>query len=136
GERRFARAAHYGKRPCQRLKRRRTTEKPEFRPHLRRNTKGGAGMFTIRQISFLSLSLTVAALTLPASVQAQSAQGAQSAQSKPAAQAPAPSAQPPAATAAAPKDPREGDPVYEQAQRLMKAIDSVLQDTARQRGEA
>ncbi len=45
-------------------------------------------------------------------------------------------AQPPAAAAEAAKDPREGDPTYEQAQRLMKAIDSVLQDTARQRGEA
>ena len=33
-------------------------------------------------------------------------------------------------------DPREGDPAYEQAQRLMKAIDSILQDTARNRGEA
>ena len=55
------------------------------------------------------------------------------AQSKPAVQAPA---QPPAAAAEAAKDPREGDPAYEQAQRLMKAIDSVLQDTARQRGEA
>ena len=45
-------------------------------------------------------------------------------------------AQPPAAAAEAAKDPREGDPAYEQAQRLMKAINSVLQDTARQRGEA
>jgi hypothetical protein len=34
------------------------------------------------------------------------------------------------------KDPREGDPAYEQAQRLMKAIDAVLQDAARNRGEA
>ena len=34
------------------------------------------------------------------------------------------------------KDPREGDAVFEQAQRLMKAIDSVLNDTARNRGEA
>ncbi len=35
-----------------------------------------------------------------------------------------------------PKDPREGDAAYEQAQRLMKAIDAILQDTARNRGEA
>lgn len=35
-----------------------------------------------------------------------------------------------------PKDPREGDPAYEQAQRLMKAIDAVLQDAAKNRGEA
>jgi polyhydroxyalkanoate synthesis regulator phasin len=34
------------------------------------------------------------------------------------------------------KDPREGDPSYEQAQRLMKAIDAILQDTARNRDEA
>lgn len=38
--------------------------------------------------------------------------------------------------AAATADPREGDPAYEQAQRLMKAIDAILQDTARNRGEA
>lgn len=37
---------------------------------------------------------------------------------------------------AAPRDPREGDEAYEQAQRLMKAIDSVLNDAARNRGEA
>lgn len=35
-----------------------------------------------------------------------------------------------------PKDPREGDPAFEQAQRLMKAIDAILQDTARNRAEA
>jgi len=34
------------------------------------------------------------------------------------------------------KDPREGDVAFEQAQRLMKAIDSILNDTARNRGEA
>lgn len=33
------------------------------------------------------------------------------------------------------KDPREGDPAFEQARNLMAAIDSVLQDTAKQRGE-
>jgi hypothetical protein len=54
------------------------------------------------------------------------------AQSAPAAKAPAGS--PP--VAAAPNDPREGDAAYEQAQRLMKAIDSVLQDTAKNRTEA
>jgi hypothetical protein len=36
----------------------------------------------------------------------------------------------------APADPREGDAGYEQAQRLMRAIDSILQDTARNRSEA
>jgi polyhydroxyalkanoate synthesis regulator phasin len=51
--------------------------------------------------------------------------------------------QPPAAAPAEPapaqptaKDPREGDAIFEQAQRLMKAIDGVLNDTARNRGEA
>ena len=47
---------------------------------------------------------------------------------------------PPAPGAAAappqPADPREGDEAYEQARRLMLAIDAVLQDTAEQRGEA
>jgi polyhydroxyalkanoate synthesis regulator phasin len=38
----------------------------------------------------------------------------------------------PAATA----DPREGDAAYEQAQRLMRAVDAILQDTAKNRGEA
>ena len=33
-------------------------------------------------------------------------------------------------------DPRAGDPAHEQAQRLMKAIDAILQDTARNRSEA
>jgi len=33
-------------------------------------------------------------------------------------------------------DPRAGDANYEQAQRLMRAIDTILQDTARSRGEA
>ncbi len=54
----------------------------------------------------------------------------------PAAQAPAAGAAgQPAAPQAAEKDAREGDPSYEQAKRLMSAIDAVLQDTARQRGE-
>jgi polyhydroxyalkanoate synthesis regulator phasin len=44
---------------------------------------------------------------------------------------------PPAGPAASPTaDPREGDPSHEQAQRLMKAIDAVLQDAAKNRGEA
>ncbi len=34
------------------------------------------------------------------------------------------------------KDPREGEANYEQAQRLMKAVDAILQDAARNRGEA
>jgi hypothetical protein len=49
---------------------------------------------------------------------------------------------PPAPGAAAkpeipePKDPREGEETYEQARRLMLAIDAVLQDAAQQRTEA
>jgi len=49
---------------------------------------------------------------------------------------PPPAATQPSAPAAPAKDPREGDPGHEQAQRLMKAIDALLQDTARQRDEA
>jgi hypothetical protein len=57
-------------------------------------------------------------------------------------QTPPPAAQPPAQssdttqTDAQARDPREGDPLHEQAQRLMKAIDAILNDTARSRGEA
>ncbi len=35
-----------------------------------------------------------------------------------------------------PRDPREGDAAFEQAQRLMKAVDAILQDTAKNRGES
>jgi hypothetical protein len=45
---------------------------------------------------------------------------------------PAPDATP---RAPAEKDPREGDVGYEQAQKLMKAVDAILQETAHQRGE-
>lgn len=45
-------------------------------------------------------------------------------------------AAPPAATTTDPRDPREGDAAYEQAQRLMKAVDAILQDTAKNRSEA
>ncbi len=45
-------------------------------------------------------------------------------------------ATPPAATTTDPRDPREGDAAYEQAQRLMKAVDAILQDTAKNRSEA
>lgn len=53
------------------------------------------------------------------------------------AQAPATTPTPPqAAPEAAAKDPREGEAAYEQASRLMKAIDGILQDTAKNRAEA
>ncbi len=45
-------------------------------------------------------------------------------------------ATPPPASAPADKDPREGDAAFEQAQRMMKAVDAILQDTARNRAEA
>ncbi|MEZ5910480.1 MAG: hypothetical protein R3D31_16900 [Hyphomicrobiaceae bacterium] len=47
-----------------------------------------------------------------------------------------PAPAPPAAAPASPADPREGDPAYEQARKLMRAIDAILQDTARQRADA
>ena len=81
-------------------------------------------MFAIRgSISTVVVVLALAALASP--VVAQS-----TGQKPPAAAAPS------AAPAAPEKDPREGDPGYEQAQRLMKAVDAVLQDTAKNRGEA
>ena len=50
--------------------------------------------------------------------------------------APGQAGDPEITAAETPKDPREGDPAYEQAQRLMKAIDAILQDAAKNRGEA
>ena len=44
--------------------------------------------------------------------------------------------QPATGAPTAERDPREGDATYEQAARLMKAIDAILQDTAKNRGEA
>src|SRR4029453_7056523 len=102
-----------------------------------------------KSISVLALVLATAALAAP--LEAQSArrddigkllgptpaetQGAQAQTGKPA--GPATGAQAPSTAPAAPeKDPREGAPSHEQAQRLMRAIDAVLQDTAKNRGEA
>ncbi len=45
-------------------------------------------------------------------------------------------AEPAAPAVPAAKDPREGEEAYEQARRLMAAIDAVLQDTAQQRTES
>src|ERR1700704_329953 len=82
-------------------------------------------MFAVRgSISAVVVTLAVAALASPGV--AQSTPG----------QKPPASVVPPAPSAAPEKDPREGDPGYEQAQRLMKAVDAVLQDTAKNRGEA
>jgi hypothetical protein len=63
--------------------------------------------------------------------------GIQMAQAQPAKPGRAAETSPPVEALAVPeKDPREGDPSYEQAQRLMRAVESVLQDTAKNRGEA
>jgi hypothetical protein len=77
--------------------------------------------------SIFSIALSCSAISLAAPAVAQS----------PAGQPPAASAPGPSATPSAPeKDPREGDPSFEQAQRLMKAVDAILQDTAKNRSEA
>jgi hypothetical protein len=74
-------------------------------------------------ISAVAAALIAAALAGPAGAQSTPAQKA------PPAAAPAPPAAPE-------QDPREGDAQFEQAQRLMKAVDAVLQDAAKNRGEA
>jgi hypothetical protein len=56
--------------------------------------------------------------------------------SPPALLTPAAGAQPPAVGADTPPNPREAEARDEQAQRLMKAIDAILQDAARNRSEA
>ena len=63
---------------------------------------------------------------------------AQATQPAPPSQSPAASIQAPPATAKPPTaaDAREGEANNEQAQRLMKAVDALLQDAARNRGEA
>ena len=82
-------------------------------------------MFAVRgSISAVAAALITAALAGP--VVAQSTPG----------QKPPPAAAAPAPPSAPEKDPREGDAAFEQAQRLMKAVDAVLQDTAKNRGEA
>src|SRR5581483_7382500 len=77
-------------------------------------------------------SVSAAVVILAAAFADTAAAQAPSGQQLPAQGAPAPSAQP----AAPERDPREGDPSYEQAQRLMKAVEAVLQDTAKNRSEA
>ena len=91
----------------------------------------------------IALIASAASLAVPAAAQSPAAQSppAQSppAQSPPAQSPPAksPAGQGPSATPSAPEvDPREGDPSFEQAQRLMKAVDAILQDTAKNRSEA
>jgi hypothetical protein len=92
--------------------------------------------------SIFSLALVCGAASLAVPATAQSPAGQSPAGQSPAAQSPA--GQPPPASAPGPsatlsaseKDPREGDPSFEQAQRLMKAVDAILQDAAKNRSEA
>jgi hypothetical protein len=89
-------------------------------------------------------AISTVALAAALSTALTGAAVAQAKQGQPPAPAPAAKAAPPApqATAPAPQaapavpDPREGDPSFEAAQRLMKAVDAVLQDAAKHRGEA
>lgn len=101
-------------------------------------------MHIIFRSSVSAVAIAVAASTFAAGAAAQAANRdrigdllAQSTQGAP--KAPPAAAQKQAAPEAKPeppKDVREGDPGFEQAQRLMKAVDAILQDTARNRGEA
>jgi hypothetical protein len=88
----------------------------------------------------LALVCSAASLAAPATAQSpvgQSPVGQSPAGQSPAGQPPPASAPGPSATLSAPeKDPREGDPSFEQAQRLMKAVDAILQDAAKNRSEA
>ena len=97
--------------------------------------------------SIFSIALICSAASLAAPAAAQSPAGQPPPVSSPGVTAPgvtapgvtAPgvSASGPSATPSAPeKDPREGDPSFEQAQRLMKAVDAILQDAAKNRSEA
>jgi hypothetical protein len=108
------------------------------------NRQGNSGMRAHRLVT--SLIMFMALGIVPAA--AQSAQrdgigdlvrrveGKVLAQSTPRPATPPAGAAPPPEKAETPKDPREGDPAFEQAQRLMRAIDAILQDTARNRSES
>jgi hypothetical protein len=81
-------------------------------------------MFALRgSISTVVVGLAVAALATPVVAQSSTSQ-------------PPPVAGTPPSLAPPIADPREGDPGFEQAQRLMKAVDAILQDAAKNRGEA
>jgi hypothetical protein len=98
-------------------------------------------MFALRS-SISTVALALGAVTLATAADAQSARrdeiGTLIKQAAGDRAAQTPAGQPAAAPAQTgpEKDPREGDPGYEQAQRLMKSVDAVLQDTAKNRGEA
>lgn len=92
-------------------------------------------MGTTYQAAVLALTLTTGAVVLGATEAAAQTSWRDgiaellAREGKPAGPAEAPSQ-------AEPKDAREGDVTYEQARRLMRALDAVLQDAARNRGEA
>jgi hypothetical protein len=88
-----------------------------------------------RSIFSLALVCSAASLAVPATAQSPTAQSPTAL--SPAGPSPPGSVPGPSATPSAPeKDPREGDPSFEQAQRLMKAVDAILQDAAKNRSEA
>jgi hypothetical protein len=88
-----------------------------------------------RSIFSLALVCSAASLAVPATAQSPTVQSPTAL--SPAGPPPPGSVRGPSATPSAPEqDPREGDPSFEQAQRLMKAVDAILQDAAKNRSEA
>ncbi|PPD25804.1 MAG: hypothetical protein CTY20_15350 [Hyphomicrobium sp.] len=101
---------------------------------------------TVQPVALLFVVLSLA-LTVPVGAQTANRDSiadlltrtGADAKPKPATGSAVPAAAPQSPSAVAPaqieKDPREGDAAYEQARKLMAAIDSVLQDTAQQRSQ-
>jgi len=98
-------------------------------------------MFTVRGPAGLAVVLATALCGAPELAWSQTAHRdaiAEMLARQPTKDGSAPSGKPPPAfeKVAPPADPRAGDTNYEQARRLMGAIDSILRDAARNRGEA
>src|SRR5690606_861013 len=97
---------------------------------------GGTTMVTTSQAAVMALALTAGAVvlgTLDASAQTSRRDGI----SELLAREGQPDGQPNAAqTQAADREAREGEATYEQARKLMRALDAVLEDAARNRTEA
>ncbi len=101
---------------------------------------------TVQPVALLFVVLSLA-LTMPVGAQTANRDSiadlltrtGADAKPKPTTGSAVPTAAPQSPSAVAPaqieKDPREGDAAYEQARKLMAAIDSVLQDTAQQRSQ-
>lgn len=83
----------------------------------------------------LVAALALMAVTGSPNATAQTREPVRQAQTAPADKGPAKTA-PPAAQPTPPPDPRAGDMSFEQARKLMQAIDTILQDTARNRADA